>query len=443
MGKLSELKIKKLQVEKKTTLSDGEGLVLEVTPTGVKRFYFRYKIDNKTRWLPLGYYPEMSLINARAEASRLNMERRNAVTTLDPLAERERIKVEKQQQVEQVKQDAEKARLIASQKMSFQQLYDRWFKVSIVSSHKDDGAYVARLFETDILPKLGQFDADEVTRQQISKVTLDVVERGSKVMAGRVLGYIRQMYGHAIGTGLLEHDPTSHLKKEAFSGRANIRKRYLKDAEIIYLLQTALPTCSLIPKYKTAIVILLATAARVGELMKAERQHIDLNAKTWFIPQVNSKNGNEHTIHLSDFAVSAFQQLFQFVDHPKWIFPNRDGSNHVCPKTLTKQITDRQNDSPLQGRAKDNSSLILEGGHWTAHDLRRTASTIMASQRISKEVIEKCLNHTEQDRMVLTYNQWEHIAEREKAFNTLGARLAYLSDPNVMQGEIIPFSKLG
>lgn len=442
MGKLTELKIKKIQVEKKTTLSDGEGLVLEVTPTGVKRFYFRYKIANKTRWLPLGYYPEMSLVTARAEASRLNMERRKAESTLDPLAERERIRLEQLQQAELARQQCEREQQLLNNRLTMQQLYDRWFK-AVISKHKDGGKFVDDLFKNDMLPILGKLYADEVTRQQIAQVTQNVVERGSPVMAGRLLGYIRQMFGYGIGIGLLENDPTSHLKKIAFSGKANIKTRHFKDHELIHFLQTALPTCSLTPKAKLAALILLATAARVGELLKAQRKHIDLQARMWKIPKENAKNGKEHLIYLSDFAVNCFNQLFQFVDDAVWLFPNRDRSSHVDVKSLNKQFTDRQNTKPINGRASDNTSLLMEGGHWTAHDLRRTASNVMASQRVSNEIRRKCLNHTDDDMLNLTYNQWDAAIEQKRAFELLGARLAYLSDPNAMQGEIIPFNRLG
>ena len=40
------------------------------------------------------------------------------------------------------------------------------------------------------------------------------------------------------------------------------------------------------------------------------------------------------------------------------------------------------------------SSLALAGGRWTAHDLRRTASTLLHEQGWASDVVEKALNHT-------------------------------------------------
>ncbi|MEZ5643628.1 MAG: hypothetical protein R3E99_00430 [Burkholderiaceae bacterium] len=54
--------------------------------------------------------------------------------------------------------------------------------------------------------------------------------------------------------------------------------------------------------------------------------------------------------------------------------------DHVCVKTVTKQVGDRQRPgaAPMSGRSKDVDALVLPGGKWTPHDLRRTAATTMA-----------------------------------------------------------------
>ena len=42
-----------------------------------------------------------------------------------------------------------------------------------------------------------------------------------------------------------------------------------------------------------------------------------------------------------------------------------------------------QPDQRMSGRSKHTNSLSLAGGKWTAHDLRRTAATMMAEMGIS------------------------------------------------------------
>lgn len=88
-----------------------------------------------------------------------------------------------------------------------------------------------------------------------------------------------------------------------------------------------------------------------------------------------------------------------------WIFPNRDGSSHVCEKSISIQIRGRQSENILSNRSKDNQALVLTGGKWTPDDLRRTGATLMGDLGIAPDVIEKCLNHTEENKVKRTYRR--------------------------------------
>ncbi len=68
---------------------------------------------------------------------------------------------------------------------------------------------------------------------------------------------------------------------------------------------------------------------------------------------------------------------------------------------------------------------MLDGGRWTAHDLRRSASTLMSQLGISNDVINQCENHIKPG-MSGVYIQDRREAEQAKAFDALGQRLAKL-----------------
>jgi integrase len=53
----------------------------------------------------------------------------------------------------------------------------------------------------------------------------------------------------------------------------------------------------------------------------------------------------------------------------------------------------------MKNRAKATGALLLKGGAWTPHDLRRTGATMMGRLGVRLDVIEKCLNHVEQKRI--------------------------------------------
>nr|WP_238347401.1 site-specific integrase [Pseudomonas simiae] len=163
--------------------------------------------------------------------------------------------------------------------------------------------------------------------------------------------------------------------------------------------------------------------------MSARWEHIDLEQSTWLIPSENSKNGKPHSIILSDFAISYFKRVKQINSLSPWCYPNTYITDHVCPKTVTKQLGDRQR-LPEQGsmsrRSAKAQALLLPGGKWTPHDLRRTGATIMTAIGVLPEVAERCLNHTEENKVKRTYQRHSYAKEMAEAWEVLGKHLSSL-----------------
>lgn len=111
-----------------------------------------------------------------------------------------------------------------------------------------------------------------------------------------------------------------------------------------------------------------------------------------------------------------------------WVFPNSAGKGAVCVKSFGKQLADRQRtpDRRMKHRAKNTDSLSLPGGRWTAHDLRRTAATLMAHQGVSTDVIDECLNHMLESRVSRVYIRDRREAEQARAFDALGEHIKRL-----------------
>ena len=114
-----------------------------------------------------------------------------------------------------------------------------------------------------------------------------------------------------------------------------------------------------------------------------------------------------------------------------WVLPaSRQGAGHVCLKSLAKQIGDRQRGDkiPMKNRAKLTQALELPKGKWTPHDLRRTGATLMGTLGVRPDVIEKCLNHVQQNRLVRIYQRQTLQAEQVEAWRLLGDRLELLTN---------------
>ncbi len=317
--------------------------------------------------------------------------------------------------------------------MTVNKLFEHWESLDLTIRRKDKGKDIRRIFEKDVLPAIGALSVEDVRKGHIAAILDTLLARGVPRLAKMALTLMRQMFRFAQDRDIIDNDPTSSIRKAQIGGKDVVRIRHLSEAEIKSL-NAQLPDARLIKTTECAIWIILSTCCRIGELCKAKWEHLNLDTGVWKIPSENSKNGKPHAIYLSEFAKKQFQTLIIQKKSEIWIYPNTDNTSHVCEKSITKQISDRQlseGKEHLSGRSKHGKALILEGGKWHPHDLRRTGATTMGNLGVRPDVIELCLNHVEQNKMKRTYQHQKLTNERIEAWKILGERLELLTSGQV------------
>jgi integrase len=417
INRIKPLSFKHLKpTDKEQLIPDGGNLYVRIRPIndgGSISFRFYYRFEGKQKWLTL---KASELPEARAERDLYSQMLKDGIDpNLEAKLQKERVR---QQQL-----DEHEALTKLEARVTVRGLFVRWLDTEL--THRKDVKEVSRMFEKDVLPILGDLFVEDVRKGHITQVTDALLKRGVKRMAKMILALMRQMFRFAVDRGIIEFDPTASIRKAKIGGKDVERDRVLSEVEIRALARQ-LPDAHLLKSTKCAIWIALSTLCRIGELSKARFSDVDFNLKIWTIPATNSKNGKAHTIYLSDFTLAQFQQLKQIAQSETWIFPNRDQSSHVCDKSITVQITGRQTTNILSNRSKDSQALVLTGGKWTPHDLRRTGATIMGNLKVAPDVIEKCLNHTEENKIKRIYQRQELKAEQAEAWRVLGERLNLL-----------------
>lgn len=453
-----------------------------ITPSGARTFYYRYTDSSGQRdRLPIGPFDgkgdgrsTYTVQQARDRARELSALYRSGIKDLRKHfaqleADARQNEQDRRELLETQRQAvaAEKAR-----NLSLRQVFERWCSTELQPSvradgkrtgRKDSGAYVRAQFERHVFPLIGDTPIRELRKAALLSVIDAQKAKGKLRTASVLLSDLRQMMAYALDRELIDADPLGNVKKARIVGVAVERERVLSKDEI-RLLANALPQARMNMRSESAIWLLLATGARIGELMgavwaeslnTAQRQSptylqelqslavndgvkvgtVDLAARQWHLP--DTKNQRPHTIHLSDFAVNHFERLRQLkvsLDNlsssSPWVFPARNPLRPVCVKSFGKQIADRQRTSAkrLTGRSKNTDALSLPGGRWTAHDLRRTAGTLMASLGVSGDVIDEALNHIIESRVRRTYVRDRRETEQIGAFNALGELLTELTN---------------
>jgi integrase len=389
---------------------------------------WRYKIGGKVRQTAIGTWKESggkSLKELREIKNQLATDKANGK---DPIADKKADRLKKQaDQIEAKQAQVNRLQELAAKdaRITVKTLFELWKRTDL-RKRQDRGSEALRAFDRDVFPLIGDVAAADVTKAHIQRIIDTMLARDVKRMTERVFSDLRQLFGFAIDRDYIGADPTARIKKHKIGGSIE-RDRVLSEAELTDLL-SKLSTSGLVESSQSALLIQLATIARIGEVLGAKWQDVDFDRRTWTLP--NTKNGKAHKVHLNDMALSQFEVLRQLTGLTSWVFPATRLDGPVCPKTVTKQVADRQrgDGEPMSGRSKQTDSLALAGGQWRPHDLRRTGATLMAELGVLPDVIERCLNHTEQSKVKRIYQRPQYEAPMREAWQRLGDRLALLDN---------------
>lgn len=413
MTRLSDKAIEKAKPNaagKDIVLSDGAGLQLRVLSSGKKIFELRYRFAGKASKLTVGTYPETRLKEARGRAFEY---RRLLDSGTDPKDELRRREVERQAE---------------ALEKSVRGLYEDWMS-SYVHVYRKRPGHVESFMKSDVLPFIGKMKAREVRKAHVVEIIERMVERDATVKADRVLSMTKQMFSHAVGKGIIAVHPCADLQRKHLGIKPVSNKRFLSEEEIVEVFRK-LPDSGLPVRIQYAIIILLATGQRTGELRQARWSDIDFYTRMWTIPAEHSKNGKPHKVHLSDFSVRHFRVLESFSVGDLVLESTRNAGEPMDEKTLSKMVRDRQRDTPLKNRSGDCDSLKLSGGDWSPHHLRHTAHTGMGGLGVPPYIVEKILNHA-MPGIMSVYNHAEYLAERAAALDRWGEYLDRLQNADL------------
>lgn len=460
MKKLTNKELEALTVAalNKKLIDDG-GLWAKVRPNqsaknGVSAtFWYRYRQGKKSKDAPCGTWPRDSLQKIRL--------RRDAVRELvrsgiDPAVQRE---VSRLKQIE-----ADQAALAAIdcqriESLTVSDLFDDWQENGV--RRKDNNAELCRSFRADILPCIGDRHVKEIAESDLRKLLKKAVDRGANRTAVVLRNNLVQMFAWAEKRPpwrklLAEGNPAELVDIQNIVPNSydmqNPRSRVLSQKEIRELHEVI---DSLKEQYTNAenrrtachpisdmteisFWLMLSTLCRVGELSMARWEHVDLTKGEWFIPRDNVKGRTgDFTVFLSDFAQAQFVRLYEISGSSEWCFPASHKSGHICVKSISKQVGDRQimfkknreggERRPMMHRAKAGNSLVLangKNGAWTPHDLRRTGATMMQGLGVQLDVIDRCQNHVLVGSKVRRhYLHHDYAKEKREAWQQLGNAL--------------------
>jgi len=372
-----------------------KGFALKVLPSGKRGFALRYLHRGRDRLVHIGDYPTWTLTAAREQASRM---RREIDAGTDLLEQRR----------------AERAEPTVSDVIG-QFLEAR-------AAGKQSAKRMREVFRLHVAPAIGRKKIRDVRRR-------DVVELCERLAADRgrqaalTLTYVKQLFTFAEDREYIDASPVATLKPERVhpNMKARRRQRVLSADELNALWHTE--TAKGIDRTTLlALKLVLITGQRPGEV--AGMRESEISGATWTIPaERRMKTESAHTVPLTATALALIEQA-------RALRGNGEGD----------AIFTRAKGRPLgtQGIAKAASRAAdalgnepdPTGGHWTPHDLRRTARTGMAAAGVSEIIAELAVGHTRKG-IAAVYDQHRYEGEIRAALEAWEARLLAIVGANI------------
>lgn len=320
---------------------EGGGFGVRVHPSGSKTWIYRYRYAGKLKRMSLGQYPAVSLAEARTRHQKAQGKHREhrdpqgGIETVEELAalyiERHAKKKKKSWEVDQ------------------------------------------KMLERDVVPRIGRMKIGAVRKLDIIQIIDAVNDRGSPIMANRVLAVTKTMFSFAVKRDLMEHSPALYVERPNTEHSVD---RVLSDTELQALMSRDGAVADVVR-------LMALTGQRLGEIVKM--RYLDLERDLWTIPGELTKNSRQHAVPL----VEAVWPIIDAQESPNdWVF----------------QVT---GNSVSQWYSRNKLG-------YTPHDIRRTVATRLAQMKVPRVVIGKLLNHTDPS-VTAIYDRYEYMDEMREA----------------------------
>ncbi|QQB37130.1 integrase arm-type DNA-binding domain-containing protein [Achromobacter deleyi] len=370
--------------EKLYRLNDHKGLYLEVKPSGVKAWRYRYTLHGNASMYALGDYPDVKL----SEARQLCEDARKLV--------KQGISPAQQRQIDRIRQ-------VSEAKNTFELVAKEWLQTkdwqTITKQRRLD------MMNRVVFPKIGAMPVRDVTPVHVLSILQDTVKRGAPSVAAEARRTMSAVFEFAVATLRAETDPVWPVRK-AIPANKTQHKTALTVEQIGRLLRDFdNHRCTFQINY--CMQLMWWTLVRPSEAAEAEWSEFDLAAATWRIPAIRMKARKEHVVPLPRQTIAMLEKLRGLTGDRKHVFPGRDDRNGPMSIAALRQAL----------------KVVGWSGTYSPHATRTTGRTRLNEMGYRPDAIEAQLAHADQNNVRRTYNHATYLDERKAMMQQWADRL--------------------
>lgn len=399
--KLTDVAIRKVMPgERPAKLSDGEGMYLEVQPSGARYWRLKYRIAGLEKRISLGVYPEISL----AEARRRRREARRLIAEgQDPSDQRRADKAVAAENTEAKRREVAGLPGLGT----FEHVAREWLTSVHVAKVSAGHANRTRIrFEQDVFPWLGTCQLADIDAPTLLACLRKVEARGAIETAHRVKDACGQVFRYGIAIGVCGRNPAADLR-DALRPVPTRHLAAIVDPSGAGALLRDMVGYQGHPVTRAALMLSALLLLRPGELRHMEWAELDLDAALLTIPgermkrsKAEKRNGPPHLVPLAPQATAIFRFLNPLTGHGRYVFPALTTGERCMSENTVR--------SALRRLGYGNDEM-------TAHGFRAMARTMIAERLgIADAVIEAQLAHAVPDALGRAYNRTQFLDQRRE-----------------------------
>ena len=327
-------------------------LAVRYTSTGSKTFYVLKRAGDMA-WIKLGIFPDMTVEQARKEATRALAEFSHGI-------------------------NPSKVRRAFKGEMTFAELFIEYGAKH--GCNKITWGNDQQRYEKYLEAPLGKKKLSEIDRATIREIIESADAAGKAAGTQRLIkALISGLLGKAVEWDLLQFNPASGVKVK---GAVVKRDRFLVTDELPRFFKALHEEPSIMMRDFHCMALL--TGVRRGNLMEMHWNDIDLKNETWRIDR--TKNGEPQIVTLSSQATDLLKARRKETRNG-YVFASDSKTGYINdPNKSLKRIMKRAS-IPYGRKVKNGITL---------HDLRRTLGSWQAMTGASLTVIGQSLNHKSQ-----------------------------------------------
>lgn len=381
INKLTALQIKK--ISKPGWYADGQGLYLQVSPSGSKSWVYRYETGGKEKRHGLGSLHNTSLEAARNAAQACRELRRDGI---DPIAHK------RQQGAEKLLEEAKG--------ITFKEC-----ALAYIDSHKASwknskhASQWSNTLETYAFPVMGSLPVQKIDVGLVMKV-LEPIWYEKTETATRVRQRIENILDWARARNYRTGENPAlwrgHLDK-LLPKRTKLQKvkhfAAMPYADLPDYVRSLRKVNTLTAK---ALAFTILTATRSSETREAKWDEIDLETGIWNIPAERMKAGKIHRVPLTGECIAILKEAAKFKRDDNFVFPGMRNKRPVSDGALLKLVK------------QDHPTLTVHGFRSSFRDWCAEMTNY------PREIAEAALAHTLKDKTEAAYQRGDILEKRRK-----------------------------